>query len=108
MGYESRIFLQIFFNVADCKIKLEKINVALIVKLIEIKTKNNTAHNFGRVSGVINTLITATVFSTVYIRIELLLGSFCIFIIPKTKRIANFANPSDNVPNNIDSNFVEW
>ena len=32
-------FLQILFNIADCKIELEKINVALIVKLIEIKTK---------------------------------------------------------------------
>ena len=69
--------------------------VSLVVKLIEIKTKNNTAHNFGRVSGVINTLITATVFSTVYIRVELLLGSFCIFIISKTKRNANFTNPSN-------------
>ena len=79
--------------------------VSLIVKLIDMKTKNNTAHNFGRVSGVINTLITATVFSTVYIRVELPLDSFCIFIIPKTKRIANYqnqvfarvSNTSDNV-----------
>ena len=44
-----------------------------------------------------NTIISATVFSTVYIRVELLLGSFCNFIITKTKRIANFANPSSLV-----------
>ena len=50
-------FLQILFNIADCKIKLEKINVVLIVKLIEIKTKNNAAHNFGRVSDVIYNIV---------------------------------------------------
>ena len=66
--------------------------VSLIVKLIDMKTKNNTAHDFGRVSGVMHQN-SATVFLTGYIRVELPLGSFCIFIIPKTKRIANVANP---------------
>ena len=55
----------------------------------------------------------ATVFLTGYIRVELLLGSFCIFIIPKRKQIANFSNPktlswsntSKNVTNHINIHF---